>query len=43
MSVVQCGNQGSAVPGSVRYLCPLEGKHLWPDGVEYVGTFDTVS
>ena len=24
--------KGSALPGSVRYLVPLEGKHTWPDG-----------
>ena len=35
--------KGSAGPGSVRYLVPLSGKHIWPDGVEYVGTFDVVS
>ena len=35
--------KGSAAPGSVRYLVPLNGRHVWPDGVEYVGTFDVVS
>jgi hypothetical protein len=35
--------QGSALPGSVRYLVPLDGKHVYPDGVEYEGPFDAVS